>query len=33
LTSRYDDAMAPIKKRQLTEGGARLAQVLRTIWP
>jgi hypothetical protein len=33
LTGRYDDSMAPIKKRQLTEGGARLAQVLRTVWP
>ena len=33
LTGRYDDAMAPVKKRQLTAGGARLAQVLRTLWP
>ena len=33
LTGRYDDSMAPIKKRQLTNGGARLAQVLRSIWP
>jgi hypothetical protein len=33
LSGRYDDSMAPIKKRQLTEGGARLAQVLRTVWP
>ena len=33
LTGRYDDAMAPVKKRQLTAGGARLAQVLRAVWP
>ena len=33
LTGRYDDAMAPIKKRQLTEAGARLAQTLEAIWP
>ena len=33
LTGRYDDAMAPIKKRQLTAGGARLAQALMAIWP
>jgi S1/P1 Nuclease len=33
LTGRYDDSMAPIKKRQLTVGGARLAHTLTTIWP
>jgi len=33
LTGRYDDAMAPVKKRQLTLAGARLAQVLMTLWP
>jgi hypothetical protein len=33
LTGHYDDSMAPIKKRQLTEAGARLAQTLKTIWP
>ncbi|MEO5690231.1 MAG: S1/P1 nuclease [Burkholderiaceae bacterium] len=33
LTGRYDDSMAPIKKRQLTLGGARLAQTLTAIWP
>ncbi len=33
LDGRYDDSMAPIKKRQLTEAGARLAQALRAIWP
>lgn len=33
LSGRYDDAMAPIKKRQLTDGGARLAQMLRAVWP
>jgi len=33
LDGRYDDSMAPIKKRQLTEAGARLAQTLRTVWP
>jgi hypothetical protein len=33
LTGRYDDAMAPVKKRQLTLAGARLAQVLTTLWP
>ena len=33
LTGRYDDSMAPIKKRQLTVGGARLARTLMTIWP
>jgi hypothetical protein len=33
LDGRYDDAMGPVKKQQLTEAGARLAQVLRTIWP
>lgn len=33
LNGRDDDAMAPVKKRQLTLAGARLAQVLRTIWP
>jgi len=33
LTGRYDDSMAPIKKRQLTAGGARLARTLTTLWP
>ena len=33
LTGRYDDAMARIKKPQLTAGGAHLAQALETIWP
>jgi len=33
LTGRYDDAMAPVKKRQLTLAGARLAQVLTALWP
>ena len=33
LTGRYDDAMAPVKKRQLTLAGARLAQILTTLWP
>ena len=33
LTGRYDDAMAPVKKRQLTLAGARLAQVLIALWP
>jgi hypothetical protein len=33
LTGRYDDAMAPIKKRQLTLAGARLAQTLMALWP
>ena len=32
-TGRYDDAMAPIKKRQLTVGGARLAHTLMALWP
>ena len=33
LTGRYDDAMAPIKKRQLTAAGAHLARTLMAIWP
>jgi hypothetical protein len=33
LGGRYDDAMAPVKKHQLTEAGARLAQTLMAIWP
>ena len=33
LTGRYDDSMAPIKKRQLTTAGARLARMLMAIWP
>ena len=33
LTGRYDDSMAPIKKRQLTQGGANLAHALMAIWP
>ena len=33
ITGRYDDSMAPIKKRQLTAGGVRLAQALMAIWP
>ena len=33
LNGRYDDAMARIKKPQLTLGGAHLAQTLQAIWP
>lgn len=33
LTGRHDDAMAPVKKRQLTLAGARLAQTLMALWP
>jgi hypothetical protein len=33
LTGRYDDAMAPVKKRQLTAAGAHLARTLMAIWP
>ena len=33
LNGRYDDAMTAIKKAQLTDAGARLAQALETIWP
>jgi hypothetical protein len=33
LTGRYDDAMAPVKKRQLTIAGAHLARTLMAIWP
>ncbi len=33
VTGRYDDSMAPIKKHQLTVGGARLAQALMALWP
>jgi len=33
VNGRYDDAMAPIKKRQLTAGGARLAHALMALWP
>jgi hypothetical protein len=33
LSGRYDDSMAPVKKRQLTAGGARLARTLMAIWP
>jgi len=33
LDGRYDDAMTPIKKQQLTEAGARLAETLKAIWP
>ena len=33
LTGRYDDSMAPVKKRQLTLAGARLARTLMAIWP
>jgi hypothetical protein len=33
LTGRDDDAMAPVKKRQLTVAGARLAHALMAIWP
>jgi len=33
LTGRDDDAMAPVKKRQLTVAGARLAHTLMAIWP
>jgi hypothetical protein len=32
LDGHYDDSMAPIKKQQLTEAGARLAQTLSAIW-
>ena len=33
LTGRYDDSMAPVKKRQLTAAGARLARTLVALWP
>jgi len=33
FTGRDDDAMAPVKKRQLTVAGARLARTLMAIWP
>jgi hypothetical protein len=33
LTGRYDDAMAPVKKRQLTLAGAWLARTLMAVWP
>ena len=33
LPSSYDGAMSTAKKKQLTEGGARLAQLLQAIWP
>jgi S1/P1 Nuclease len=33
LDGRYDDSMMSVKKQQLTEAGARLAQTLQTIWP
>ena len=33
LAGRDDDAMAPIKKRQLTAAGTRLARTLMAIWP
>ncbi len=33
LTGRYDDAIAPVKKRQLTLAGARLAQTLMALSP
>jgi hypothetical protein len=33
LDGRYDDAMTPIKRHQLTLGGARLAETLKAIWP
>jgi hypothetical protein len=33
LPSGYDCAMSTIKKTQLTEGGARLAQLLEALWP
>jgi hypothetical protein len=33
LNTRYYDAMQPVKKKLLTSAGARLAQVLRTVWP
>ena len=33
FTGRDDDAMAPVKKRQLTVAGARLARTLMSIWP
>jgi hypothetical protein len=33
LDTRYYDAMQPVKKKLLTSSAARLAQVLRTVWP
>lgn len=33
LAGRDDDAMAPVKKRQLTVAGARLARTLMALWP
>ncbi len=33
LPSSYDATMATIKKAQLTDGGARLAQLLTALWP
>ena len=33
LDGHYDDSMTSIKKQQLTEAGARLAQTLKTVWP
>ena len=33
LPRAYPASMAQIKRRQLTEAGARLAQILQTIWP
>ncbi|MCK9685319.1 S1/P1 nuclease [Scleromatobacter humisilvae] len=33
LDGHYDDWMTAVKKQQLTEAGARLAQALKTVWP
>ena len=33
LSCRYNEQMGPAKKRQITRAGARLAQLLRAVWP
>ena len=33
LPSTYDASMAKVKRAQLTDGGARLGQLLKAIWP
>jgi hypothetical protein len=33
LPASYDNTMSSIKKQQLTRAGARLAQILQSIWP
>jgi hypothetical protein len=33
LPASYNNTMSSIKKKQLTKAGARLAQILQTIWP